>query len=36
LIQNLELSQQTGILEGIANIKPPTRLFWCPILPFFM
>jgi hypothetical protein len=27
LIQNLELSQQTGILEGIANIKPPTRLF---------
>lgn len=29
-------TQQTGILEGIANIKPPTRLFLMPYSSFYV
>ncbi|MFV8440859.1 DUF5916 domain-containing protein [Flavobacterium sp. LB2P44] len=28
-------TQQTGVLEGIANIKPPTRLFLLPYSSFY-
>ena len=29
-------TQQTGILEGIENIKPPTRLFLLPYSSFYV
>jgi hypothetical protein len=29
-------TQQTGVLEGIANIKPPTRLFLMPYSSFYV
>jgi hypothetical protein len=36
LIQNLALSHNKPELEGIANIKPPTRLFLMPYSSFYV